>query len=316
MKIAHISDLHLDKLYKRSNFLKTLRLIEFIADGGFDHLIITGDITENAEASAFELARNILKKHGFLNSRKTSLVIGNHDIYGGVHLAEDVINFPAKCRNTSFSKKVEEFGVYFAETLTGAIRTSLDNPFPFVKEFDDFILIGLNSIAEYSVLKNPIASNGRISGWQLEDVESVLKLRKFPNKRRIVITHHHFCKDPAEESHPSSLVQKIERQTMKLRGKKKLLKRFRKLDVSHVLHGHLHETNQYSRRGITFLNAGGSVLNGTHNEFRFNSINISGNEITNEVITAIIKDAKPAPGNHVSPFAGVRTYKEKEICLN
>ena len=62
MKIFHISDLHLDRNYKKSNFDKTYNMLEEITGEGFDHLIITGDITENADSSSFELARNLLKK--------------------------------------------------------------------------------------------------------------------------------------------------------------------------------------------------------------------------------------------------------------
>ena len=102
MKIIHISDLHLDTFYKQDNYIKTLLLFEYIADSGFDHVVITGDITENAEKSAFLMARNLLKKFNLLNPHKCTIIIGNHDIFGGVLLAEDILNYPKKCRLTNF----------------------------------------------------------------------------------------------------------------------------------------------------------------------------------------------------------------------
>jgi 3',5'-cyclic AMP phosphodiesterase CpdA len=136
--------------------MKSLQLFEYIIDTGFDHLIISGDLTENTERSAFELTRETLKKFGLLNSGKLSMVIGNHDIFGGVHLAEDVINFPKKCKITNYQNKVSEFNYYFSETFERTERVN-GNSYPFVKAFDDVVLIGLNTIAEYSLLKNPFA---------------------------------------------------------------------------------------------------------------------------------------------------------------
>jgi 3',5'-cyclic-AMP phosphodiesterase len=189
MKIAHISDLHLDKTYKRNNYHKTIQLLEYITDNNFDHVIISGDITENAEASAFEIARNLFRKFGLLNSKKLTVTIGNHDIYGGVHLAEDVINYPKKCKATNYEEKVNEFGEYFTETFTSTIRPAGNELFPNVKEFDEFILISINSIAHYSMLKNPLASNGKISEGQLKLLESLFIKDEFKDKHKIVVTH-------------------------------------------------------------------------------------------------------------------------------
>ena len=122
MKIAHISDLHLDATFKKENIKKTMHLLEYITDNKFDHIIISGDITENAETAAFELARNIFKRFGLFNSKKLSLVIGNHDVFGGVHLAEDVINFPAKCKTIDYNRKVKEFEYFFNETFDKTIK--------------------------------------------------------------------------------------------------------------------------------------------------------------------------------------------------
>jgi len=318
MKIAHISDLHLDKNHKKDNYKRTLQILEYIAANNFDHVIITGDITENAEAGAFKLARNMFKKYGLLNSKKLSLVIGNHDIYGGVHLAEDVINFPNKCKATDYEKKIEEFGTFFNEAFDNTIRPIKHNLYPFIKEFDNFVLIGLNSIAKYSVFKNPFASNGEISDKQLDVLTKILKENRFRNKHKIIITHHHFCKDVLEEENSSSaLWQVIERQTMKLRSKKRIIKRFKKLGVDLVLHGHLHKTTAYHRKHIKFINAGGSVL-GKNNELTINVINITKDEIKNEFVTIPFDGTSSSQpkGLNLPKIAYQKALLESEICLN
>ena len=81
MKIAHISDLHLNTIYSYS------------LENKADHLVITGDLTDNASEKDFEILRNLFRKNGLLNSERLSLVIGNHDIFGGLQSAEEIFFF-------------------------------------------------------------------------------------------------------------------------------------------------------------------------------------------------------------------------------
>jgi Icc-related predicted phosphoesterase len=67
----------------------------------------------------------------------------------------------------------------------------------------------------------------------------------------------------------------IESQTMKLHGKSRLLKLFAGTNVEMVLHGHVHESNEYSRNGVRFLNAGGSVLHDRNPDLHINIIRVS-----------------------------------------
>lgn len=283
MKIAHISDLHLDKTYKRNNYYKTIRLLEYITDNGFDHVILTGDITENAEASAFELARSLFKKFGLLDHRKLTLTIGNHDIYGGVHLAEDVLNFPKKCRATNYGMKVKEFEHYFRETFTGTQRTNTGALFPHIKEFDEFVLLNINSISRYSMLKNPFASNGEISTEQLRLSENLLNSINHKGKQLIVAAHHHFTKPVVDEDDSSALWSVIDTHTMKLRKKKSIIKKFKAYGVNAVLHGHVHESCEYYRKSIRFINGGGSILSPTNDILQVNLINIEKSILTSRI---------------------------------
>src|SRR4030095_4449367 len=318
MKIFHISDLHLDTQYKRSNYIKTCFLLEQITAEGFDHLIISGDITENAETPAFELARKLLKKYELLNSSKTTIVIGNHDIYGGVHFAEDVISFPSKCRETDYDKKVKEFEHYFRETFNNTIAPLKNTFFPFIKEFDDFVLIGLNSIAKYSVLRNPFASNGEIKPEQIAETEKLLSNESFKNKKRIVITHHHFSKEKMHRVNNSiSLWKAIEFQTMRLKSKKKIMKQLKNIDVELIIHGHKHRTMEYQRKGLKFLNSGGSVLGHRPNEIKIIEINITGSEILSKVRTFYVDNLSPVSKNFRLPFQFRKSvHTPKEISLN
>lgn len=320
MKIAHLSDLHLDANNKRINLLNTERLLSYISANNYDHIVISGDITENAEASGFELARKLFKKYGLLDPRKLTVTIGNHDIFGGVHLAEDILKFPSRCRAADFNEKVKTFCYFFRETFQTTTKPAEDRFFPFIKELDDTILIGLNSIAEYSPLKNPFASNGKISANQLEEMQSLLNSVNAAGRKVIAVTHHHFCKDSLDMTTSSGLIwQAIEKQTMKLRNKKRIIKSLKKTGAELVLHGHLHESSAYFRKGLKFLNAGGSILGGNSGTIRFNEIEITGSELNHKIVTldpALKPDSNPVEFFQILyPFPN-RTPARNVISMN
>lgn len=320
MKIAHISDLHLDAKYKRVNIENAECLLKHISRNRFDHLVISGDITENAEESAFVLTRKLLRKHGFLDPQKLTMTIGNHDIFGGVHLAEDVLNYPAKCREVDFDEKVKKFCYYFREAFENTKRPADDRFFPFIKELGDVILIGLNSIAEYSALKNPFASNGKISSRQFGEMNGLLEGLDTSGKKIIAVSHHHFCKDSIDTTNSSGTIwQAIEKQTMKLRNKKRVIKSLKKTGAEIVLHGHLHENSDYIRKGLKFLNAGGSVLGSRANIIKINEIEVTNNVITHK-ISAIESSLKP-PSHYNDLMPLIYTFPNSTlprsvICMN
>ncbi len=320
MRIAHISDLHLDKTYKKDNLKNTLKLLEYISDNDFDHVVITGDITENAEGSAFELARNIFKKHGLLNPEKLTLTIGNHDIYGGVHLAEDIVNYPNKCKTTNFKSKELEFEYYFRETFANEriIKPTAGRVFPFIKEFDDFVFAGLNSIAEYSVLKNPFASNGKIGFEQIDAVQKTLTKYHLHKKQIIILAHHHFCKDNIEPTSDSgSFWHTVEKQTMKLRGKKRILRQLRNTGAGIVLHGHLHESAEYYRKGIRFINSGGTIMSEKSPDMSINKLEFNSSSLKQEFIS-IPKVSSSNTQKYIPrlPFNYFHSIAKNEINMN
>lgn len=277
MEIAHISDLHICVRHKPRNTERAEKLIRLISERSTDHLIISGDISQNSHTEDFEVMRQILEKYDFLSPEKTSMVIGNHDIYGGVHLAEDIITFPTKCTNVNFQERVNRFTSFYSEIFYGTIRKSEDSYFPYVKVLDEFILIGLNSNAKYSKISNIAASNGKIESEDFEFLNDVLQQSEFRYKKKLLTLHHHV--EENLEKFDNNLWNRFERYTMKLRGKKRLLKFLINNKIDLVLHGHVHQNYSYQQKGIHFLNGGASTENELDKDMRINFIELFNNKI-------------------------------------
>jgi 3',5'-cyclic AMP phosphodiesterase CpdA len=237
-------------------------------------VVITGDIAANAEKRDLRLARTLLKGYGLLDSHALSVVIGNHDIFGGVHHPEDIFTFPKSCRQTNYKGKVRNFCESFRESFDRCLFESESSMFPYAKVLGDLVLVGINSVAEYSKLGNPFGSNGEVSDREFEQTGKILNSPMLRGRRKIVLIHHHFCTyAPQEGGGLNSIWNSVEGQTMKLRGKKKLLELFKAAGVELVLHGHLHENREYERNGVRIVNGGGSVL-AAKGEARLNLITI------------------------------------------
>jgi UDP-2,3-diacylglucosamine pyrophosphatase LpxH len=104
----------------------------------------------------------------------------------------------------------------------------------------------------------------------------MLSASPFKHLRKIVLIHHHFNKIRHQTDGTMQNVWKaIEQQTMKLRGKKELTKLFQKHKVDAVLHGHYHQNMEYSRKGLRFVNGGGSILSSNHSVLHLNVLQIS-----------------------------------------
>ncbi len=283
MKIAHISDLHLNTFFKDSNLKSIKRLLKYLIQVKVDHIVITGDLTDSANQNDFEILINLFRSLNLLRSERLSVVIGNHDIFGGLQTPEDIFSFPEKCRCVDYKKSVEEFINYFSETFDGSSFIDKDKKFPFLKEINDIQIIGLNSIAEYSKIKNPFASNGKITEEDLSDIENLLNKDYSSNSIRLVLTHHHFNKVKLKRYNlTSGFWQKIEKQTMKLKKKKRVISFFKENNIDLVLHGHCHSNVEYNRDGVRFFNAGATIKGNIPEEIQVNFISIESNSITTE----------------------------------
>lgn len=250
-----------------------------------DHLVITGDLTDDASEVDLGILKKALKSYGFDNGEKLSVVIGNHDIYGGVQKAEDIFNFPDRCRKTDYREKIKLFNSILNFSFDNCIYQSENLSYPYAKLLNDVLFIGINSNAEYSSLTNPFASNGEVSLRQQSEIIKILSKYGSAAKYRIILIHHHFNKITSMKNLSSAgLWQNIEKQTMKLRKKKKLLKIFNYFNVDLVLHGHLHETEAYHKSDIDFYNAGGLIKSINSKKLKFNVVNIDSNGIRVELI--------------------------------
>jgi 3',5'-cyclic AMP phosphodiesterase CpdA len=261
MVIAHIADLHLSLLYRREAIRNLKRVLEHITRKNPDHVVVTGDISADARTRELHLARRVFESYGLFHTKRLTVLPGNHDIFGGVHTAEDVLAFPSRCRHTQFEERTEKFLEVFHEVYDGALHASRKQFFPFAKIVGNVALIGANSVMEHHPLKNPVGSNGVVGKHQLSRLEKLLSSGLLDHKNKVLLIHHHFHRAPSPSwSVLPGLWGAFENQTMKLRKKRRLLKVLREYEVPLVLHGHYHETTEYVREGIRFLNAGGTLL--------------------------------------------------------
>jgi 3',5'-cyclic AMP phosphodiesterase CpdA len=285
MRIAHLSDLHFTTFFANNNLLQIEQALRYAIEMEADHIAITGDLTDNADPRDFNILRRLFEKLNLLDYNKLSLVIGNHDIFGGVQTAEDIFNFPEKCSRVDYKQKVNDFYQFFPELFNESGYIAGENAFPFVKKIGNFLLIGLNSIAEYSRVSNPFASNGMIDLTQLNDLSEILDRYKDGQYRKIILVHHHFNKMNVVENSQASFWLNVEKQTMKLRKKKRLFKIFNHYDVELVLHGHYHTSNKYMRKGIVFSNAGASLKGPDKGAININIIDIHKKDIGIDVVS-------------------------------
>lgn len=281
MLIAHLSDLHLNTLFSDSNIRKIEKLLDYIIANQADHLIITGDLTDNADESDWLLLRNQLNKRKLLNSKSLTVLPGNHDIFGGPQRAEDIFDFPSRCKKTDYYQKLRSFNNYFEETFEDCLFVSQNYNYPFLKELNDEVLIlGMNSILEYSLTKNPFASNGEIKLNQFFEIEQVLKKYNSDGQIKIAALHHHFNKIKNTKRSIAGLWQNIEKQTMKLRKKKRLFSLFNKYKIDLIIHGHIHYNEYYERKGLNFINGGASIKGYSGHSLRVNFIEINNKNIS------------------------------------
>jgi len=284
MKIAHLSDLHICQKARPKNLEKTRLLIDHALQQHADHFVFTGDIVHLAEKEDFIAFRNLLDEFNLLDSSKTTLVIGNHDIFGGVYIAEDILTFPQKCETVDYHKKLIEFKNYFFETFENTYFPVSHTPYPFAKIIGNVVLIGMNSIHPYSKLKNLFASKGRVGKIQLENLRQILSRSEFQDKVKIGLVHHHFKKVTHHCSlFCNTLLRNIETYGNKLKDRKQVVKLLNRYKVDLVLHGHEHDSHEYHFRGLHFMNAGGCIEKNSPDELKLNIVNIIQDKIKTEI---------------------------------
>jgi 3',5'-cyclic AMP phosphodiesterase CpdA len=239
VKIAHLSDLHLLSLagVPRRRFLNkrmtgwaNLRLkrsaihrasyvraiARDIRAAGFDHVVITGDLTNLALESEFELVRDLLERELGLDAAQISLVPGNHDLY---------------TRGSLVSRRFERYlQPWLTSDLPSLSADVAGARFPVVKIRGGVAIIALSS----AVPRPPFVAAGELGGDQLQALARILAHPEVA-RRDVVLAVHHPVVEPA-----SSLHHYIEG----LRDAPALLALLRTLPRGLVVHGHLHRRVQ------------------------------------------------------------------------
>ncbi len=285
MIIAHISDLHLNYQGKTTYYNKVEELLRKIAQCEPDHVVISGDVSEDGREEDFLFLRELLIKFDLLDPLKTTLVIGNHDIYGTAINIEDALSYPDRCKHTDFEERVLVFTSYFRELFEGANLFCGQSFYPYLKKVGDVFILGMNSIEKYST-RNFAASNGIVKKEQRVEAEKLIENHHVSGSPLLLAIHHHFYKiERAKESFAGKVLTRVENSTMKLRRKKKLIRWIKENDFTAVLHGHFHQQKVYKIGDVTFSNSGGSIKNGSGPSAKANFIDISQNHLQIETLS-------------------------------
>jgi 3',5'-cyclic AMP phosphodiesterase CpdA len=284
MKLAHISDLHIDEQHLAENISKTEMLLKFAADSNADHLIVTGDVSHLSKIRDLQIFRELLDRFGFLHPERLTLTIGNHDIFGGVYLAGDIVDFPKNYRLTNYKAKVQIFVNHFKEAFQNAIPLMPGSPFPFVKPLKNLLLIGLNTNAEHSFIRNFAASNGLVHRTHQHALDRFLKNYTGYKIPKVVLSHHHFTsRIKNTPDRQNRMVRWVENHTMRLINRAEVIRLFVRHKIDLALHGHVHYNEQSLISGIPFLGGGGSLKDDYDGKMKINFIRIDGRHIHTEI---------------------------------
>ena len=274
-KIAHISDPHLSRQHYREHIKSFKMLLRSMLNEGADHIIISGDLVSTGNEDDYFLTREILANHGLLDSKRLTVVPGNHDIFGGPHRAVDVLSFPQYIRSVDYVRNKELFQNAFAETFEGVYRLNPIALFPFVKTIGPFNIIGLNSIPPWSLTQNPLGTNGMLDDQQIDALEKLTTFGILDDRTNIVVVHHHFNDFLQSDYDGGRLWTKIESNTMRMKKRKKIIRLFQSFNVRYVLHGHIHRNEIYDRNGILFANGAGAICDDPVKFLKYNLLSFS-----------------------------------------
>ncbi|MEI7934297.1 MAG: metallophosphoesterase [Chlorobiaceae bacterium] len=254
-KIAHISDLHISGSQDRRQLGCLDRLLDHFNTEGFDHLVITGDLSNSADPQDWRMIREKLENHGLYHWEKTTVIAGNHDL---IHLEEEMrfynaLNPLPLARKKAFDRKLKAFCVFFQELVTGEERG--DNAFPFIKIINypsvKIAFAALNSVYPWYPADNPLGARGSVSPGQLRALSMEGVLSSVKDCVVIGLCHHAF-----KVYGTDSLIDQAFDWTMELKNREEFLSLMKVMHAKLVLHGHFHRFQSYTVDGITFINGG------------------------------------------------------------
>jgi 3',5'-cyclic AMP phosphodiesterase CpdA len=239
MKIAHFSDLHLLSLEgvpahrflnKRLTGWINLRLkrgsihrsayvraiAREVARLDIEHVVVTGDLTNLALESEFELVRDLFEQDLGLDPSRVTIAPGNHDLY---------------TRGSLTSRRFERYlAPYLVSDLPELAVDAGGGRFPVVKLRGDVAIVALSS----AVPRLPMVAAGQLGAEQLAALARVLAHPDVVRRTVLIAVHH-----PAvhEWSRMTTYVEG-------LRDAPALLAQLRPLARGMLLHGHLHRRIQ------------------------------------------------------------------------
>ncbi|HEY5242538.1 MAG TPA: metallophosphoesterase [Polyangiaceae bacterium] len=239
MKIAHFSDLHLLSLEgvpahrflnKRLTGWINLRLkrgsihrsayvraiAREVARLDVEHVVVTGDLTNLALESEFELVRDFFEQDLGLDPSRVTVAPGNHDLY---------------TRGSLTSRRFERYlAPYLVSDLPELAVDAGGGRFPVVKLRGDVAIVALSS----AVPRLPMVAAGQLGIEQLAALARVLAHPDVVRRTVLVAVHHPAVHDWS----------RVKTYVEGLRDAAALLEQLRPLARGMLLHGHLHRRIQ------------------------------------------------------------------------
>ena len=110
----------IDEGERRRSFAEALRGATTL---GFDHLVVTGDLTEEGTVAQFEAVAAVLDEAG-IDPARVTLLPGNHDVYAHPHAWTDALDGPlsAYARTSAPGTVVELADVVLAPVSTTRVQ--------------------------------------------------------------------------------------------------------------------------------------------------------------------------------------------------
>lgn len=220
--IAHVSDLHLledDPLERRgadrlrlrllmvgkpaspaTRRLRVRRLLDRALRAHADHLVVTGDLTEDGTPAQFECLARVLAESGWPPSRVT-LVPGNHDLYSSPDAWRDALSGP--------------LARYAPTSQEGAVVS-----------LPDACVLPVSTAFHQPVFR----AGGALSGAALEALSDWCSTRSGAWQTVVIAQHH------PPRGHVAPPLQWFDG----LQGHEALMQILARHDNLHVLHGHTH----------------------------------------------------------------------------
>jgi len=255
VKIAHISDLHFSGKQDRRQLEALDRLFDHFNAAGVDHLVISGDLSNNADQGDWSIVKEKLSSHGLYHWEKSTVIAGNHDV---INLEEEMrfynaLNPLPLLRKRAFDRKLTDFSLFFQELITGEEGGS--KAFPFVKIINfpsvRIAVTALNSVYPWYPAENPLGARGLITSGQLRALNLENVLASLRECFVIGLCHHAYRVYGTD-----SLIDQAFDWTMELKNREEFLLAMKAIKARLVLHGHFHRFQSYSVDGITFINGG------------------------------------------------------------